>query len=863
LVNAVFTIVLFATSHPQSTSTRPLFLGTGQPTRLGADVGMFPNSPSRMKVDLAGPWRYSVDGKEWENVAVPSAYDFIGKVTFQRTFAITSDMLDKYTFSLVVYGINYQSEITMNGNFVGRHSGGYSSFVVPIPPNTLQVGTENAIKVSVDNELTPKTTVPLRQQVGGWRTYGGIFRDIYLLATPKLFVDDTEVTASYTTDNRSGVRTGKIQVRADIFDQNSGIVVEPGSLLGFQTEVYDKLSGEIVGRSGISPVVPQPNKSVSVRAEVTVPGIKLWSPDVPDLYIVKCQVVRLANKEIAVLDEYSFDYGFRDVQWKDGKLSVNGTVTQLKGILWQEDHASYGSALTYETLEKDVASMKTLGANLIRFIYPPHPYMLNLCDRYGIFVMEEIPLQEVPAVILTEDYYQDLATSYVREMVDRDRQHISVLAWGLGNEFETSSSAICEFVNGLRNIVHSLDQRPVYYSSRRIDDPCFEFVDLISVNAYDQDVKAFREEMKEWKTTAAGKPVILSRYGIEVEPGNKNGYSDPLSLEAQARYMMQMFDAVKEAKISGSVVWAFNDWRTDRPALTSHSNDPYLQAMGIVSQDREKRTAFDVARAMFNGEKVQALPVGNYSSSTPVIYVVAGLTVLISFAFFYNGNRRFRDCVNRSLIRTYNFFADVRDQRILTYWHSIFLAMVISVTWGTLLSSIFSHYRNSLLLDNILSHIFSDSVKEDFIYLVWNPLKFILVVSGIIFLKLVLISILVRVFSMLVRTRVYFYHAFSVTMWSMLPYIIFIPIAMILYRLMESDVYTVPTFILLGIITIWVLIRLFKGVSIIYDVFQFKVYVVGLLIILVTSAALYGYLDYTHSTSVYLKYMMHTIKNPA
>ncbi len=851
---------------PGSTQTplsHPVFFENGKPTRTGSDVGMFADSPSRMKIDLAGPWRYSRDGKQWAAVAVPSAYDFTGKVTFLRTFDIKPEMLDKYTFSLVVYGINYQSEITINGNFVGRHSGGYSSFVVQIPANTLQVGTENAIKVMVDNELTPKTTLPLRQPVGGWRTYGGIFRDIYILATPKLYVDETEISSSVTFEMKTDTKTAKVQVRSMIVDAASGIVPEQGSLLGYQVEAYDKLSGEIVGRSGISPLTPQMNKSVQVHAELVIPGAKVWSPETPDLYVLKCQIVRLVNKEVTILDEFALDYGFRDLQWKDGRLFVNGTATPLKGVLWQEDHALTGSALTYETLERDVATIKTLGANLVRFLYPPHPYMLNLCDRYGLFVMEEIPLEDVPATILAEDYYQDLASTYLKEMVLRDRHHASILAWGIGSEFETSVPAMCDFVNGMRNTVQSLDHRPVYYATRTPDDPCLAYVDLIAVNTYQTDVRALRESLKNWKAGSAGKPLILSRFGQEVEPGNKNGYSDPLSLEAQARYLLQIYEAAKEAKLGGSVLWSFNDWRTDRPTLSTHSGDPYLQAMGLVSQDREKRTAFDVARAMFNGEKVQALPVGNYSSSTPVMYVIAGLIVLISFAFFYNGNRRFRDCVNRSLVRTYNFFADVRDQRILTYGHSIFLAVIVSVTWATLLSSILSHYRDSVLLDNMLSHIVSDGVKEYLIFLIWSPSRFILVVSGIILVKILLLSILVRIFSMLVRTHVYFYHAFSITVWSMLPYIIFIPVAMILYRLMEAEVYTMPTFILIGVVTVWVIIRLFKGISIIYDVYPFKVYIAGILIIVLSAAALYGYVDYTRSTSVYVKYLLHSMKNPA
>ncbi len=835
------------------------FFENGQPTRTGADAAMFSDTPTRFKIDLNGPWNYTVDGKEWGAVSVPSAYDFTARVTFQRKFNITPGMLDTCAFSLVGYGINYQSEITINGNFIGRHMGGYSSFVFPIPPGVLQVGEENAIKVSDDNELTPRTTLPLRQQIGGWRSYGGIFRDLYILATPKLAIERTTVTSELGAEGKGA----RFIVHAEIADHGSGIKPEQGSTIGFQVLVFDKLSGDMVGRSGIAPVAPLTNQTVPVTSEVALSAPKLWSPDSPDLYVIQCQIVRLVGKEVSLLDQYECDAGVRDLRWKDGRLYLNNVPQMLKGILWQEDHATYGSAMTYEALEKDIASIKSVGANLIRCLYPPHPYILNLCDRYGIFLMEEIPLDNVPEVILSKDYYQDLATTYAREMVERDQNHVCVVAWGIGDDFETTSPNACDYVNGLRNTIKALDRRSVYFSTHAIHDSCFDNVDLIALSTSRTDPKGFREALRQCRTSYPEKPIIVARYGRDVEPGNHNGYSDPLSLESQARGVMSFFEVIKEAKIAGGVLWSFSDWRTDRAALTAHGKDPFLQTMGIVSYDRVKRTAFDVTRALYNGEKVQALPIGNYSSGSPIIYVMAGFIALVSLAFVYNSNRRFRDCVHRSLFRTYNFFADVRDQRVITYTLSAFLAAVIAVTLATVLSSVFSHYRGNLLLDNLLSQVMTDGVKESFIALVWSPPRFILIVSGVIFLAMGLVALLIRILSVSVRTRVYFYHTFSITVWSMLPYIILIPIAMIMFRLMEADFYVLPVLGLIALVSLWVLGRLLKGISIIYDVFSIKVYAVSLLMIIVAGAAAYGYFDYTRAMTTYLKYMIQSLSNSA
>ncbi|MFH2003709.1 MAG: glycoside hydrolase family 2 TIM barrel-domain containing protein, partial [Bacteroidota bacterium] len=425
----------FSFSQANLFDTEKKFFENGQPTPRGIDVGMFADTPLRIKVDLAGDWLFNYNDKEWRDVVVPSAYAFEENVTFQRKFEITADMLDRYNFSLVVYGINYQSEIYINGNFVGRHMGGYTSFTLPIRENVLLVGNENFIKVAVNNYLTVNTTLPLRQQVGGWRNYGGIFRDIYLLATPKLFIGDMYLKSETSSDYKNA----KINLETTI--ENVGFNLtdtekSKNAFTAFSVEVYEKLTDALVGRSAIIPFDVSIKKQKEISVDVPLANPKLWSPDFPDLYVLKCNIFRVEGKETFPIDEYVLNYGIRDLKFKGSTILFNNTPLQIKGVLWWEDHPFFGSAMTYEAMEKDVAMIKTTGANLIRFLYPPHPYIINLCDRYGILVMQEIPVTQVPAEILEKEFYTDLAQTYAKEMVLRDRNHPSVLAWGIGSDIE-------------------------------------------------------------------------------------------------------------------------------------------------------------------------------------------------------------------------------------------------------------------------------------------------------------------------------------------------------------------------------------------------------------------------------------------
>jgi beta-galactosidase len=861
--------LIFNQTYPQAniTDSEYRFFENGKPTQQGPDVGMFAQTSTRLKVDLSGVWQFTMDDKEWRSVQIPSAYDFTGKVKFQRKFEVTTDMLDKYDFSLVCYGINYQAEIQINGNFVGRHIGGYSSFILPIRDKVLQPGKENAIKVEVDNELTVNTTLPLRHFVDGWRNYGGIFRDVYILATPKLSIGETTAKSEISSD----YKTVKLSIRSNL--ENSFFTLSEEELskkvfTAYTVEVYDKLTEALVGKSALIPFNVLPKKTKEVSLDLPIANPKFWSPEAPDLYTVKCFIVRVDGKTLYTIDEFTFDYGIRDVRLKGNTVLVNGSPIQLKGVMWQESHPFFGSAMTYESIEKDVAIMKTAGVNFIRFLYPPHPYMLNLCDRYGIFVMEEIPFTKVPSEIFEKEFYSELAENYTKEMVIRDRNHTSVLTWGIGNEFEIleeTHTKSLKYIETLKSLIKSLDQRPVYFavSASAIDRNFLavgsEQIDILAINTetdFDGGITKFRQVLKNIRDYLPNKVLIVGKYGKEIEPGNRNGYTDPFSVESQARFAWQAYDAIKDLKFAGSVLFSFNDWLSDRPSMVTPSRDPYLRTMGMVTYDRQRRVIFDVMRNVFNGEKVTALPIGNYSSSTPIVYVIAGLIVLISLAFFYNSNRRFRENVNRALMRSYNFFADVRDQRIIPVSHSILLSALVAVTMAIISSSIFSHYRYNLLVDDLMSHFLSDGIKSRLVTLIWNPYIFILYVSVLFFLKILIINFVLKFLSLFIRNKVYLYHTYSITVWALLPVILLIPLSMILFRIMDTSVYILPSLGLIIFIMIWSVLRLFKGVSIIFDIVPVKVYTVGILIIIVLVSVVYGYLDYTYSTSLYFKFLI-------
>ncbi len=804
---------------------------------------------TRSIIDLAGTWSYSLnDSRSWNDVQVPSSFNYEGKIAFSRKFTADTSMISRGGFTFVAYGINYSCQVYINEVYVGKHEGGYTSFSLEVPANTIQPGSENVIRILTDNQLGSKNTIPLRQQIGGFKNYAGILRDIFLANTASVWIDNLTVVTE-SIDAR-GVRA---LVKVNVTGRDM-LTAGLGASASLAIEVIEKGSGAVIGRgsSGLTPIV---NQDVTVQIPVTL-AAKLWSIDAPELYTVKA-VLTASNGR--VIDEARTVTGFRTIAMQKKSILLNGTPVIIRGAAWMEDAPSHGASLSYEEMEKDIALIKNLGANTVRFAFhPPHPYVLDLCDQYGLLVMEDMPLIEIPEKIAAIDNFRQLAENYLREMIQRDRNHPSLMAWGLGDGVQEADAADKSLVAALHRFVKEMDGRLTYSTSRYGSTmDCSHDVDIAAVSIAVREVKDFRTMLLDWAALHPAQPVVVTKYGREIEQGNRSGYSDPMSQEAQARYLLQRYNVIKETGIAGGVVWAFNDWRGDRPILTVKLQNAELMTAGIVEMTREKKIAYDVVRSMYLGEKSAALPIGTATPGSPISYVLVGLLQLILFAWLINSNRRFRESVTRALFRPYNFFADVRDQRLLSPIHSTLLVAIVSVTFAIIFSSILYHFRTNTAFDYVLTHLlFSDSAKYAAIQLTWNAPFCIVSVSVFMFVWFFVVTLLIQGISFFVKARVTLYHSYAVSVWSTLPWIVFIPLGMILYRVMDNEAYVVPVLGLCGAIFIWIFFRIIKGMSVVYDVLPVKAYVVAFIVISATLGAAFLILDHYFSTAAYIDYFI-------
>ena len=253
----------------------------------------------------------------------------------------------------------------------------------------------------------------------------GIFRDVTLLSKPRMCIEDFSVHPQLDAcfrDAELGVQTRvsepDCQVKLELFYGDERVAgpatAEPGNR-------------EVDERGGFTDRVDQ---TLSVREPLK------WSAELPHLYRL---VVSLEDHQGRLLDCEACDVGFRQVDIHKGQLRVNGQPVLIRGVNRHEHHPELGHAVSAESMELDIKLMKQNNFNAVRTAhYPNHPLFYELCDRYGLYVVDEANIETHgmrPSSQLSDDpawlcAYMERMT----RMVHRDRNHPSIIIWSLGNE---------------------------------------------------------------------------------------------------------------------------------------------------------------------------------------------------------------------------------------------------------------------------------------------------------------------------------------------------------------------------------------------------------------------------------------------
>ena len=411
----------------------------------GANAVPFDDTAWRT-LDLPHDWSIEGEFSEQNPAGVAGGALPGGVGWYRKTFTVPARDSGKVVF-VEFDGVYRNSEVWINGQYLGKRPYGYSSFRYELTPNVRFGAGRNVIAVRVDNSQQPNSR---------WYSGSGIYRHVRLVTSDPMHVAQW---GTYITTPVVSVDSSHVTIRTSL--RNERQVEQP---IVLSTVVYDSAGREVAAVSTMGRI---PGDSVAeLVQDLTVSRPVLWSVERPYLYRAVSRV-RCGNR---LCDTYTTPFGVRSFVFRaDSGFFLNGRPVKIRGVCLHHDLGALGAAVNTRAIERQLQIMRAMGVNALRTSHnPPAPELLDLTDRMGFIVMDEAfdmwKKEKTPY-----DYHLDWDAWHVRDLSDmvlRDRNHASVFIWSIGNEvmeqWNNGDSTAAPIARELAGIVRALDPtRPI------------------------------------------------------------------------------------------------------------------------------------------------------------------------------------------------------------------------------------------------------------------------------------------------------------------------------------------------------------------------------------------------------------------
>ena len=577
---------------------------------------------TRELVNLDGLWQFKVDFQDegfaqgWATktlatdlqAPVPASYndiftdvkirEHVGWVWYQRQVRVPRGWSAERIF-VRADSATHEGVIFVNGKEVVRHVGGYMPFSADIT-DQVSSGEEITLTIAVNNVLTNETVPPGRvvtkddgtkQQtyLHDFYNYAGLARSIWLYSVPSVSVTDVTVKTDFAGSN------GKVAYQ-----------VETSGAAEVRVSLFDEDGKKVASGTG-------------ANGNLEIANVKLWQPGNAYLYNLKVEALVGGN----VADEYQLNVGVRTVKVEGNKFLVNNEPFYFTGFGMHEDHVVKGKGHDNSFMVNDFELLKWVGANSFRTShYPYAEEVMDYADRHGILIIDETaavgfnqnfvgmfggPKLPTYGPETANEKTQVNLLQAVRELIQRDKNHPSVVLWSITNESETGIPEAVDFFKPAIDLAHELDDtRPVTYINVMTEpfSKCLiaPLVDVICLNRYwgwyedhsDLSNAAIHleAELKGW-TEKYSVPIIITEYGADTIAGGHSIHNMPWSEEYQSAYLEMshsVFD--KFPSVVGEHVWNFADFQTKPGIFRVLGNKK-----GVFTRDRQPKAAAHLLKA--------------------------------------------------------------------------------------------------------------------------------------------------------------------------------------------------------------------------------------------------------------------------
>ncbi|MEI6277113.1 MAG: beta-glucuronidase [Prolixibacteraceae bacterium] len=594
------------------------------------DIALFPQQNEFRNVqNISGIWKFQKDSlavgetENWQNglakscdIAVPGSWneqftdsrDYLGLAWYEKEVFIPGSWKGQKIY-IRVGSANYAAKVFVNGKPVGQHEGGHLPFAFNISPDINWNGL-NRISIQIENILKPGR-VPTGGLVAGgffqslpsanfdFFPYAGLNRDVWLYTlTPNANIQDVTLNTGFENT------TGSVHVKVNVDGKASGGKVKiSGNNQEFETE--------FVLKNGLA------------ELDVKIPKVRLWSTEDPFLYKVKVSI--LNSKK--VVDAYQLETGVRTFTATDKQLLLNGKPIFLKGFGKHEDFPIFGKGTALPVMIKDYSLLKWVGANSYRTShYPYDEEYMNMADRNGILIIDEIPAVGLYFQGDQEELKarQVMCKQYVHELIARDKNHPSVVMWNVTNEptppnismSSLSSTNVKKadpqsvaLFKELFDLVKELDPVRLRTLVGVMGGPVewLALGDVVCINRYwgwytnPGDIKTGAKMLSAELDDLYGKlkkPILITEFGADTYPGMHADQPEMFTEEYQRDFIKAYLD-VADSKdfVAGMHVWAFADFKTGQGVIRFGG----MNFKGVFTRDRKPKMAAHYLRKRWTG----------------------------------------------------------------------------------------------------------------------------------------------------------------------------------------------------------------------------------------------------------------------
>ena len=551
-------------------------------------------------INLNAKWAFSKEAtevpsqvdKKWNFVNLPHSWNAIdgqdGDSDYYRGTAyyakkvLKSDLPEAAKYYLEIRGANSSADVYVNGKHLAHHDGGYSTWRVDV---TEGLQADALVVIAVDN--APNQTV--YPQVADFTFYGGLYRDVNLIAVPESHFDldyyggpGIAVTpviegSDANVKIETWVTNGKLgqTLRYTVTDQQGNVIAS--------TEVNDTC------------------------AQLTIPNVHRWhGRKDPYLYTASVELVEDGN----VLDNVSARFGCRTFEiHPDNGFILNGEEYPLRGVSRHQDRWGYGNALLPEHHEEDMDLICEVGATTIRLAHYQHDqYFYDLCDERGMVVWAEIPYisQHMPTG-------RENTISQMKELVTQNYNHPSIVVWGLSNEISMKGDRDPDLLENhriLNDLCHEMDKTRLttmaVVSPCPIDSPYVQIPDTVSYNHYfgwyGGETNMNGPWFDKFHKTHPKLPIGCSEYGCEALNWHT---SNPKQGDYTEEYQAYYHEELIKQFFCRKYLWATHVWNMfDFGADTRNEGGENGQNhKGLVTFDRKyKKDSFYAYKAWLSDE---------------------------------------------------------------------------------------------------------------------------------------------------------------------------------------------------------------------------------------------------------------------